>query len=174
MSEWFYYRFRCRVRPESLHGRLCRFFKADEPDFEELELTETQMVLEALSAYCMPLVFKRLKEIGKCSEAAFKHCGRVSFNQLIQRAYFIAHVCGLEGELVLIPALGPCHPHQPNHELSNGSHLVVNKSKVEVSPQESNGRFSELVIELPSDDLAPQNLLHHEDDAVFESMFGEQ
>ncbi len=163
MVEWFDYHFRLKVRPDSLYGKLCRFLKAKGPDFEELEFTEKEMVLEANSAYCLPLVFKRLKEVGKCSEAEFKHSGRVAIYRLLQRVYFFAQLCGLEGELTLVPVLST---YQPIYAGTGG-----------------NGMASKLVAELPSDknDVEPThvkaeapNLLHHQDDEAFEILFGEQ
>lgn len=160
-DEWFYYSFRCKVRPNSLYGKLCRFLKAESPEFEELEFTETEMVLEANSAYNMPLVFKRLREIGRSSDGELKNSGRIAIHKLIQRVYFVAQICGLEGELVHIPVISS---HQ-TYDTNNGRNKLVGKLAFESLPEES--------VEQSSPELTPQNLLHHEDDETFETMFGE-
>jgi len=162
-DEWFYYTFRCKVRPNSLYGKLCRFLKANEPEFEEPEFTETDMVLEAGSAYNLPLVFKRLKEVGKCTESEFKHYGRVSIQKLIQRAYFFAQVCGLEGELNLIPVLGS---YQSN---------ALPSSQLDQVSNETNGSAigAISVIEEHTIEVEPQSLLHHQDDEVLDTLFSQ-
>lgn len=168
MSEqWFYYTFRCKVRPNSLYGKLCRFLKADEPDFEEPEFTETEMVLEAGSAYNLPLVFKRLREVGKCSEGELKHCGRVAIFKLIQRAYFFAQVCGLEEELNLIPVLGSSNQQRyinPSH-VSNGTNELTRQ--VATMP-------NELGVEQSTNEPLEPLLHHQDDDAVFGTLFRQE
>lgn len=170
-EEWFYYTFRCKVRPNSLYGKLCRFLKAEEPEFEEPEFTETEMVLEANSAYNLPLVFKRLKEIGKCSELEFKHCGRVSFFKLIQRAYFVAQICGLEGELELLPFLNSQQSNYKNNG-NNGSNGTEKTSLRVIEPTQDGFASDEDTEQTLADE--PQELLHHQDDETLDNLFGQQ
>lgn len=166
MPELFDYRFRVKVHPDSSYGKLCRFLKAKKPDFDLPEFTENEMVLEASSAYCLPLAFKKLKEVGKCSEAELKHCGRISIYKLIQRVYLLAQVCGLEGELEVIPLLS-------RHQLSYRSN-VRNRNETT-----SSYAVESLSIELPvnedtDNDSGPRDLLHHQDDDTFGDLFGQQ
>jgi hypothetical protein len=99
-KNFFYYCFRCKVTSDSPYGKICRYLKGKRPDFRERDFCETDLVLEALSAFYLPVALKYLKDKGKCSEEELKQYTRISIYRLLQRIYFLVEFCELGEELL--------------------------------------------------------------------------
>ena len=96
------YRFRALVGADSLEAVLVDYFRSKDAD-----INEKDMVMWANCACWIPLAQKKRQEQGVCSQAEFKQSGRISIYKLLQHIYLLAHICGLEEELEVVPALRP-------------------------------------------------------------------
>ena len=158
------YRFRALVGEDSLEAMLVDYFRSKDADLDEKD-----MVMWANCACWIPLAQKKRQEQGICSEAEFKQSGRLSIYKLLQHIYLLAHICGLEEELEVVPALRP-----QGKQSSNKSDSFSPITRECTTSQQFNSSDSDS----PSENIVtaiPQNsdLLYHEDDATFQSIFSQ-
>ncbi len=156
------YRFRALVGADSLEALLIDYFRSKEADLDEKD-----MVMWANCACWIPLAQKKRQEQGICSEAEFKQSGRLSIYKLLQHIYLLAHTCGLEDELELVPTLRSPHSNSTHH-----INYPISRQNKSIRLQPNSGDIIDQSRGVDEPIMPPiADLLHHEDDATFQAIF---
>ena len=156
------YRFRALVGADSLEAVLVDYFRSKDAD-----INEKDMVMWANCACWIPLAQKKRQEQGVCSQAEFKQSGRISIYKLLQHIYLLAHMCGLEEELEVIPALRPQSQQPPTNVVNFSPSSKEQTVKQQPNLEDSSSTPEEGVAVMSQN----HELLHHSDDSTFQSIF---
>jgi len=157
------YRFRALISVGSTDEILVKYLRS-----KDLELSEKNMVLWAAAAYWLPLA---LEKSGCYSTHQLKQSARTAIYKLRQHINFLAQTFGLEGEIE-VTGIGAILPQA---EIETTAEEVM-------SPKADlleDGSVNSKAIELAEDEdlhqpiIEPEitQLLHHQDDKAFHSLF---
>lgn len=156
------YRFRAVVGADSPEAVLVDYFRSKDADLDEKD-----MVMWANCACWIPLAQKKRTEQGICSQAEFKQSGRISIYKLLQHIYLLAHICGLEEELEVVPTLRLQNQQSSTHAASFPPSDREQTIEKQPSLEDSSSTPEEGVAVISQN----HELLHHSDDGTFQSMF---
>jgi hypothetical protein len=155
------YRFRTLVNADSQDAVLIKYLRSPDPEF-----TEKEMILWASSAYWLPLA---LREQGSCSVQQLKQSARTSIYKLRQHINYLAQTFGLEGEVAAIPI------ELPLPQANSSCSKPVDETALSLSSSEVPNQLplkDKADPEITSTDFEMPDLLHHQDDEAFQTLFG--
>lgn len=155
------YRFRTLINADSQDAILVKYLRSPDPEFSEKD-----MILWATSAYWLPLA---LREHGSCSVQQLKQSARTSIYKLHQHINYLAQSFGLESEVSAIPTSSPLFQAKSSWSLPVGEEVIelsaTEDAKLAALSTEADSEISSSDPEIP-------DLLHHQDDETFQSLFG--
>lgn len=157
------YRFRALISVGSTDEILVKYLRS-----KDLELSEKNMVLWAAAAYWLPLALQK----HGCSNGQLKQNARTAIYKLRQHINFLAQTFGLENEFESTTTVGAT---SPKTELETTTLSIISPQTEQSQDELGNRLATELLEEKDSYQTQTEpettQLLHHNDDKMFEALF---